>query len=1193
MATEIYKTRCSVIPKVKTDKGMENDMNAPRDFDSIESAIRGYPSRYTHQEMRDKVILILKSMPDEQLGKRGSKKYLKTELVNGLRNCLQFNHDIAFDGSFVVRAEGVPEIIIGGFYWFTSLIAFAEYLKGQRFERRTFHEIVKPGSFRKAAFDIDATQNKIDEIGVTRDFIFETIAKGIKDAFASSFGINIRDEHLIVCDSSSKTKFSRHILIANYHFTSTEQFVVFQERVPRFIKDEIVPFLDMIATKSAFSSLRLLGCHKRTAPDREKKLISNHRGPDTIIQYIPKDSILLPLLPVRPKGTNDYSFTDEVLEQTMLIINKTFDMESTFSVRNINGTLITIDRNAPSYCILCNRRHEHDSMYVTINGNGVYARCFGFGHQAHIDSEMDEFKLIGRLPWEPAIATAHMIWDDKDVPLSKLIKPLPNAEVYEEEDVKDYDFPPDKDTLLVRSAVGTGKTKSLNRYINSNSPRKIVIVSFRKAFTEEMLGKTKGFLDYRKADTEIDVSVHNRVIIQFESLHRLQSRLTPFEHENGIPDLLVLDEIESIIDQMEHKAMKMNDRLLCNVVMFEHLLKHSKRIIALDAFLSNRSVDLLARTRDLSRIFSHDNLYRARKGNEFILTTHDMLYPIINTRLDEGEHIVIVSNTKKFAKGIYRQLKNKYGDEKKIKIYTGENSCEPEIQEELNNVNEAWKDVDALIYTSTILAGCSFELKHFDTCFGFFTNNTVTTQGCIQMLGRVRDISTKSYIIAFADRVSDGAWFPDDKDFIEQFLCDYYNKVKSKYKEKYGDKNKTLAKRMSEFCGTKTIEVGLDGMVEVQIKKDFYYYTHIDNIVNINANRNYFIARFLNLLKIQGCKLSIDLTFYGKEVDKWIEARDENEKLAHSEFCNDIATVDNPTKKEEKILIDINGVSSHKEFLQVEKIKFARHYGIEFEDIQPDIIMDYGRKNVMRQYLNVKRITVEPTVGASLAFLWDKVSSKTCRDYDSSTMQISLDHRPEKHNLALEAIELCGFPVKTWATPFNPLVTQSRDEVEASVKKNIPSYIEQHRKGLMYYFRKRPKQMENPETWDFRRSMKFLESITMFYGVMVCKPSKKWVHRDTYVAKMNDMFEWNVEKNKLDLYSILAKRPREKKRSAASKYAEMSTSEARGQSFMESLNPIVLVQVDELIAKAAYTDGPDNIGLLTEISKSIPTDTIV
>jgi hypothetical protein len=51
-------------------------------------------------------------------------------------------------------------------------------------------------------------------------------------------------------------------------------------------------------------------------------------------------------------------------------------------------------------------------------------------------------------------------------------------------------------------------------------------------------------------------------------------------------------------------------------------------------------------------------------------------------------------------------------------------------------------DVDILIYTSTISAGCSFELLRFKQIFAFFSDQSCNYKTAIQMLGWVRNIES-------------------------------------------------------------------------------------------------------------------------------------------------------------------------------------------------------------------------------------------------------------------------------------------------------------------------------------------------------------------------------------------------------------------------------------------------------------------
>jgi hypothetical protein len=103
------------------------------------------------------------------------------------------------------------------------------------------------------------------------------------------------------------------------------------------------------------------------------------------------------------------------------------------------------------------------------------------------------------------------------------------------------------DTLLIKSGMGTGKTKMLLEYL-ALLPQEIgiVFVSFQRSFTTELKEKLQGkFVDYWDVKGKITLP---QVIIQFESLHCLRMPV-------GKQVLLVLDESESIINQIENKQM--------------------------------------------------------------------------------------------------------------------------------------------------------------------------------------------------------------------------------------------------------------------------------------------------------------------------------------------------------------------------------------------------------------------------------------------------------------------------------------------------------------------------------------------------------------------------------------------------------------------------------------------------------------
>ena len=90
-----------------------------------------------------------------------------------------------------------------------------------------------------------------------------------------------------------------------------------------------------------------------------------------------------------------------------------------------------------------------------------------------------------------------------------------------------------------------GKTKALKDLVAnhfSGSKARIVVLSFRIAFSQDFNGKFPDFELYSDLPSSITLREHAKVIIQIESLHRLD----PI----GGVNLLVLDEVESIWEQV-------------------------------------------------------------------------------------------------------------------------------------------------------------------------------------------------------------------------------------------------------------------------------------------------------------------------------------------------------------------------------------------------------------------------------------------------------------------------------------------------------------------------------------------------------------------------------------------------------------------------------------------------------------------
>jgi len=124
--------------------------------------------------------------------------------------------------------------------------------------------------------------------------------------------------------------------------------------------------------------------------------------------------------------------------------------------------------------------------------------------------------------------------------------------------------------------MGTGKTKALVDYLNSNQVPKdasVIIISFCKSFTSELY-KNIGpdFVDYQTIAGEIDAK---KIIVQYESLMGL--KICKLDKT-----ILILNEDESRLNQIDSLQMNDCDNIFACWIVFDSLIKHLAKVITMD-----------------------------------------------------------------------------------------------------------------------------------------------------------------------------------------------------------------------------------------------------------------------------------------------------------------------------------------------------------------------------------------------------------------------------------------------------------------------------------------------------------------------------------------------------------------------------------------------------------------------------------
>ena len=138
----------------------------------------------------------------------------------------------------------------------------------------------------------------------------------------------------------------------------------------------------------------------------------------------------------------------------------------------------------------------------------------------------------------------------------------------------------DTKTLLIKSAYGTGKTYFLQQLMKKPQEyKRVLFITYRQTLARDIDRNFKalGFKNYLDGQDDPKVWNADRLIVQFDSLLKVmnteENLLTGTF--NGKYDMIVLDEIESLLMHMDGETMKGKEIQTFN--FFDALLKLSRR----------------------------------------------------------------------------------------------------------------------------------------------------------------------------------------------------------------------------------------------------------------------------------------------------------------------------------------------------------------------------------------------------------------------------------------------------------------------------------------------------------------------------------------------------------------------------------------------------------------------------------------
>ena len=608
-------------------------------------------------------------------------------------------------------------------------------------------EYIFEGKPCKAYFDYEMMLND-KPIDTTRKLTIQWLILNISHLFYKKYGVNFNQQDVVLTDSSDfkgdQYKFSLHIAINSNHVfksnkdcsyiakdlykldTGFDQSVYSKDRMMRCVFS-VKGFNDKRALKPLDENFNIIqGTDFNSFSKYLVTTISDEYQPIQLTHFEKKKYAHCTNKKNNVNGIKKmipFLSPDAKIEKMVAIIQDKFHEDSYYTKTSFIDPVTKYKMYGFNYldhsdkCFTGNV-HERIGFYCYIdNFANVIVKCFSAHckNQKYIVGNLNDFedeKGYIKINRQTLLPTNCSLDEKDDLVVKKL---------------DEFNNDPEFKLLCFKAAMGTGKTFLMEYNARKYQPKRILLISTRQSYSNNMIQKFKefGFVNYLEDKEWI---TKNRIIVQLESLHKL------LKNEDGLPpfDLIILDECESILYQFSSSTITAYSRRTFKLLLRMCQSKQTK-VLALDADWGIRS-NLFAKA-----IGKHEVIYNQYLDKDrIILFTGDYgkFIKEIMDALEKGLNIVIIGLCTRKLQEISELLKNKGI---KFMIHTRDTS--DAMKELLKAVDEHWKDQQAVMFSPTVSVGVDFSIEHFDKIFSYVIPGTACPRMYKQMLGRIRKVN--------------------------------------------------------------------------------------------------------------------------------------------------------------------------------------------------------------------------------------------------------------------------------------------------------------------------------------------------------------------------------------------------------------------------------------------------------------------
>lgn len=638
------------------------------------------------------------------------------------------------------------------YYGFNSFNEVEDFVS--RNKKASLHEVTRCGvrGLQRLFLDIDAKYTDFPDItkeqinsayNVLLQSVFEILYFNIVAPTGATSTQTALNDDAFFLDGSREDKFSMHVVYKNIYIDGEHYSCICKDIIDNFTRNlefeqlpvSLVKIIDVgvygrnhcvrIHTSRKFGTdHRLILKDDHTAAFNKETLVTYKPHLLNGAQYYKCSDGCTGLEQIKHQS----NITDEGLLQIEQVLDGLKEFGITVAKMDKQYPRLNIDHSLP--CYVCGGKHDSENLMCVI-GPDVKLIC----RRQPVGSKK-RFKTI--LTRNNPIDVCKPINDFADV--ITVADRVPN--IINTVGVNWTD-------LAIKAVMGAGKTRQIAEFIATNPNITCVFPTYRRGLAAKLATNislflpagSKPFESYEDISSgDIDITVHRKVTIQYESLHRLV--LT-----NEKIDLIVIDEATSFA---QHTLSRLNeDKNGLNQMMLRNLLENSVQNVFMDALLDEPTLDAYRQYVKGRRIHvwvvKPKTLWGANiKIHKDATRWRDNLLEDIRN----GKRIYIsTTNGESWIKQIRNIILTAKPTIRVLMIYSGLATNKQVIQ----NINEEFIKYDIVIASPCISSGVSFDVEgHFDKIYTYVDNSGPNAVDVIQSLRRVRNSIAKEVVVCDA-----------------------------------------------------------------------------------------------------------------------------------------------------------------------------------------------------------------------------------------------------------------------------------------------------------------------------------------------------------------------------------------------------------------------------------------------------------